>query len=267
MERLKSQNESRFVFIVSFPRSGTTALGSILQQPGTQIHYHGEFFGVNDWKAMSTKISHHYPSLILKYIIGFLLQKQKWRPYLFESLRLDPDKALRALAKVSGIHVFKIFPTHIYDKSLEALIGKFRPDILFIRRNHLDRLVSLKKALATQIWHGRPTESVEVEINQRELNDYIFGYENFYQRTYLCAETFKVKILDVDYESLFASDKIEEALNFILANSKTASFLETRPKTLKQDSSDSSQQNFLRSTSQNEVRRTIADYNFRPIGN
>jgi len=257
-----SHTESRFVFVVSFPRSGTTALGSLLQQPRADVNYYGEFFALNFWNADRSKF---YPFFLPRYILGLLLQKRKWSFYLFERLKLNPEKALSALVDIPGIHVFKIFPTHLYDRTLESLIEKFKPDILFLRRNHLDRLVSHKKAKATGIWHGISTDSVEIEIDEIELNDFISGYENFYQKMNCCAVLNSVKIMDIDYENLFEPPVISAVLNFILADSVKVENLNIKPRTLKQDSTGASQQAYLRKVSTENVEKKISDFNFAKI--
>ena len=261
----KADTGSRFVFVISFPRSGTTALGSLLQQPSAEINYHGEFFALNHWNKTLREISKFYPFFMRRYFIGYLLQKRKWRYYQFEHLKLSPDKALSALAKIPGTHVFKIFPFHIYDQSLEAAIKKFKPDILFLRRNHLDRLVSHKKAMATGVWHGVSTASVEVEIDEKQLNKYMADYENFYQKMKLCADSISAKVLDVEYETLFNPGNIEMVMEFILADPKKVANLNVKPRTLKQDASDASQQAFLQKISSNGVKKEISDFNFHRI--
>ena len=261
----KADTGSRFVFVISFPRSGTTALGSLLQQPSAEINYHGEFFALNHWNKTLREISKFYPFFMRRYFIGYLLQKRKWRYYQFEHLKLSPDKALSALAQIPGTHVFKIFPFHIYDQSLEAAIKKFKPDILFLRRNHLDRLVSHKKAMATGVWHGVSTASVEVEIDEKQLNKYMADYENFYQKMKLCADSISAKVLDVEYETLFNPGNIEMVMEFILADPKKVANLNVKPRTLKQDASDASQQAYLEKISSNGVKKEISDFNFRRI--
>ena len=261
----KADTGSRFVFVISFPRSGTTALGSLLQQPSAEINYHGEFFALNHWNKTLREISKFYPFFMRRYFIGYLLQKRKWRYYQFEHLKLSPDKALSALAQIPGTHVFKIFPFHIYDQSLEAAIKKFKPDILFLRRNHLDRLVSHKKAMATGVWHGVSTASVEVEIDEKQLNKYMTDYENFYQKMKLCADSISAKVLDVEYETLFNPGNIEMVMEFILADPKKVASLNVKPRTLKQDASDASQQAFLQKISSNGVKKEISDFNFHRI--
>ena len=265
ISKSKADTGSRFVFVISFPRSGTTALGSLLQQPSAQINYHGEFFALNHWNKTLREISKFYPFFLRRYFVGYLLQKRKWRYYQFEHLKLNPDKALSALAKIPGTHVFKIFPFHIYDQSLEAAIKKYKPDILFLRRNHLDRLVSHKKAMATGVWHGVSTASVEVEIDEKQLNKYMADYQDFYQKMKLCADSISAKVLDVEYETLFNPGNIEMVMEFILADPKKVANLNVKPRTLKQDASDASQQAFLQKISSNGVKKEISDFNFHRI--
>ena len=265
ISKSKADTGSRFVFVISFPRSGTTALGSLLQQPSAEINYHGEFFALNHWNKTLREISKFYPFFLRRYFVGYLLQKRKWRYYQFEHLKLNPDKALSALAKIPGTHVFKIFPFHIYDQSLEAAIKKYKPDILFLRRNHLDRLVSHKKAMATGVWHGVSTASVEVEIDEKQLNKYMADYQNFYQKMKLCADSISAKVLDVEYETLFNPGNIEMVMEFILADPKKVANLNVKPRTLKQDASDASQQAFLQKISSNGVKKEISDFNFHRI--
>jgi LPS sulfotransferase NodH len=194
-----------------------------------------------------------------------LLQQRKWRYYLFERLKLSPEKTLSSLVDIPGIHVFKIFPTHLCDQSLESIIEKFKPDILFLRRNHLDRLVSHKKANSTGIWHGVSTDSVEIEIDEIELNDFITTYEKFHRKMYRCAVSNSVKIMDVEYENLFEAPVTSAVLNFILGDSEKVENLNIKPRTLKQDSTGASQQAYLRKVSTDSVKKKISDFNFPKV--
>ena len=60
--------KSKLVFIMSFPRSGTTALGSLLKQPETGFSYYGEFFAFNQW----SKINQFTPLRFSLYCPGFV---------------------------------------------------------------------------------------------------------------------------------------------------------------------------------------------------
>ncbi len=264
-KHLSSHAESRFVFIISFPRSGTTALGTLLEQPGAKVNYFGEFFALNHWNRNVFEKSKFYPFFLVRYIVGLVLQKKSWRLYLFERLKLNPEKVLSALVDTPGTHVFKIFPTHLNDRTMEIIIEKFKPDILFLRRNHLDRLVSHKKAMATGLWHGVSTDSVDVEIDEGELSDFISGYEDFYRKMNECAFSNSLKVIDVEYESLFEPEIISSVLSFILEDPDKAKDLNLKPRTLKQDSGNDNQKSYLGRVSNNHMKKTISDFNFPKI--
>ena len=55
------QVESKIVFVLSFPRSGTHAIGSLLSNDQVGFHYYGEFFIFNAWnkKLIATIHSFH----------------------------------------------------------------------------------------------------------------------------------------------------------------------------------------------------------------
>ena len=265
LKQPKLNPDSRFVFVISFPRSGTTALGSLLQQPTADVNYHGEFFALNHWSKRLWIVSMYYPFFAIRFFIGYLIQKRKWRYYQFEYLKLNSEKALSALATIPGTHVFKIFPYHIHDESLERAINKFKPDIMFLRRNHLDRLVSHKKAMVTGVWHGVSTDSVEIDLDPKQLETYVNDYQIFYKKMHEVATSNSLRILDVGYENLFQSETIKSVMSFLLADEKKAAAVNVKPRTLKQDSTGASQQAFLEKISNNGQKKELSDFNFHRI--
>ena len=242
--------------MISFPRSGTTALGSLIEQSETEVNYFGEIFCGGFWNR---KRSRYFPFFPIRYRLGILLQRKKWS---FSSLQLNPDKILFTLADIPGTHVMKIFSDHLNVRMLESVMEKFKPDILFLRRNHLNRLVSLKKVKATGRWHGINTESVEIEIDEKELNDFIVRTEDFYHKIYQCASSNRLKIMDVEYEKLFDPDIISEVLNFIVGDPEKVKRVSLKPRTLKQDPGNAIQQSYLSKVSNDSVKKTISDFHF-----
>ncbi|CAB4543612.1 unannotated protein [freshwater metagenome] len=257
--------QSRLVFVISFPRSGTTALGSLLQQPEAKMNYHGEFFAFNHWSQAVSPLSKTYPLFSLRFFIGHFRQKRKWKYYCYEASRLSPDKTMSAIMEIPGDHVFKIFPFHLSDKALTDLIEKYRPDIMFLRRNHLDRLVSHRKAMATGTWHGVATEGVEVEIPVKLINKYMEDYVNFYTLMKKTAVASECKIIDIEYEHLFEPETTKKVLEFITGDPARVAALNIKPRTLKQDTQDLSQQAFFEKLAKEGIQKEISDFDFRKI--
>ena len=266
LDRAKTKKKSRFVFVVSFPRSGTTALGSLLKQPEAQVNYHGEFFALNHWSSSMAELTKRYPFFSYRYKREFSAQKKSWKYYRFEEARLNPALTFDALKDIPGVHVFKIFPFHLYDKSLMDAIEIYKPDIMFLRRNHLDRLVSHKKAMATGVWHGVSTDEVEVDIPEEQLNKYIKDYETFYSLMHQKAISSGCSIIDIEYEHLFEEATIKKVLEFIVGSADKVSQMNVVPRTLKQGTQDASQQAFLKKLAEKGVQKSVEDFDFHRIG-
>ena len=250
--------KSKIVFVVSFPRSGTHALGSLLAKQEVGFHYYGEFFIFNAWNSQIGKINRYYPFFSLRFFINFRGQRRKWKYLRFEKTSLNAQKTLRSIAKLPGVHVIKIFPQHFTDPLLQSLIAEFKPHIIFLRRNHLDRFVSHKKANATGNWHTSSTSDVEIDLNPTEFDRFIKNYSQFYEDTLRCAQASGCAILDLDFKDLHNPEKVRQMQQFAQFDGFSDwDKLVVAPTTRKQDSSNKVQEQFLA-----ETGKTYADYEF-----
>ena len=250
--------KSKIVFVVSFPRSGTHALGSLLAKQEVGFHYYGEFFIFNAWNSQIGKINRYYPFFSLRFFINFRGQRRKWKYLRFEKTSLNAQKTLRSITKLPGVHVIKIFPQHFTDPLLQSLIAEFKPHIIFLRRNHLDRFVSHKKANATGNWHTSSTSDVEIDLNPTEFDRFIKNYSQFYEDTLRCAKASGCAILDLDFKDLHNPEKVRQMQQFAQFDGFSDwDKLVVAPTTRKQDSSNKVQEQFLAKTG-----KTYADYEF-----
>ena len=250
--------KSKIVFVVSFPRSGTHALGSLLAKQEVGFHDYGEFFIFNAWNSQIGKINRYYPFFSLRFFINFRGQRRKWKYLRFEKTSLNAQKTLRSITKLPGVHVIKIFPQHFTDPLLQSLIAEFKPHIIFLRRNHLDRFVSHKKANATGNWHTSSTSDVEIDLNPTEFDRFIKNYSQFYEDTLRCAKASGCAILDLDFKDLHNPEKVRQMQQFAQFDGFSDwDKLVVAPTTRKQDSSNKVQEQFLAKTG-----KTYADYEF-----
>jgi hypothetical protein len=258
--------KSKLVFVMSFPRSGTTALASILTQPGTPFTYHGEFFAFNYWGKGIERITHRYPFFSWRYYLNFHQQKISWKYYRFEETSLDPVKTIDALMQTPGIHILKVFPNHLYDESLRKIIAKHKPHIVFLRRNHLDRMVSHRKANKSGTWHGVSTDDQTVDIDPADLNEHIEKFSVFYSDHLKFATEQRCQILDIGYESAFEPQVMRSILKFMAwEDSQEVETMSIAPKTLKQDTKHVSQDNYIDKLRKSGITKTIADFDFEKI--
>lgn len=250
--RTPALSESKIVFVLSFPRSGTHAIGSLLSNDHVGFHYYGEFFIFNAWNKNIEKINRFYPFFSFRYSQNLKQQRKSWSYNKFETTSLDAHRTLSALKKIPGIHVIKIFPQHLPDDLLESLISEFKPHVIFLRRNHLDRFVSHKKANATGKWHTTSTSDLVINLDAAELNRFVTDFTNFYTRYLRFAKAQECQILDVDFDDLHSPDKVREIQSFAhFEGFSDWENLPLAPTTVKQDRSNKVQDDFLVSMGKN----------------
>ena len=249
---------SKLVLIISFPRSGTHALASMINHNQVALNYYGEFFIFNQLSPVVEHLNKYIPFFSWRYFINTRRQKRQWVHYRFEKTTLNPIKTIEKILLFPGTHTIKIFPEHLHLETLEKIIQKFKPHIIFLRRNHLDRYVSLKKANASGKWHKVDSSSLEIEVNASELDKYIQDYIKFYNSVKTFALASKCEILDLEFKELSNQQKVEEIQRFVaIYGNKGLDTLPKQPTTTKMDKASISQDKFLA-----KVGKRIEDYDF-----
>lgn len=253
--------KSKIVFVVSFPRSGTHAIGSLLSNEKVGFRYYGEFFIFNAWNSQIERINRFYPFFSLRYSLNLRKQRKSWKYYKFETTSLDAHRTMAAIQSLPGIHIIKIFPQHLSDPTLQSIIKEFKPHVIFLRRNHLDRFVSHKKANASGKWHTASTSDVVINLDPREFEKFITNYTEFYTDYLHFAKEQSCPILDVDFVDLQNPEKVREIQKFAQFDDFSDwDQLTLVPTTVKQDKSSKVQEDFLA-----EIGKDISDYNFKAV--
>lgn len=238
--------KSKIVFVVSFPRSGTHAIGSLLSNEEVGFRYYGEFFIFNAWNSQIERINRFYPFFSLRYSLNLRKQRKGWKYYRFETTSLDAHRTMAAIQSLPGIHIIKIFPQHLSDPLLQSIISEFKPHIIFLRRNHLDRFVSHKKANASGKWHTASTSDLVIDLDPREFDTFIKNYSKFYSDYLHFTKAQGCQILDVDFVDLLNPDKVREIQRFAqFEGFSDWDKLALAPTTVKQDRSSTVQEDFL----------------------
>jgi hypothetical protein len=253
--------KSKIVFVISFPRSGTHAIGSLLSNEKVGFRYYGEFFIFNAWNSQIERINRFYPFFSLRYSLNLRKQRKSWKYYKFETTSLDAHRTMAAIQSLPGIHIIKIFPQHLSDPTLQSIIKEFKPHVIFLRRNHLDRFVSHKKANASGKWHTASTSDVVINLDPREFEKFITNYTEFYTNYLHFAKEQGCPILDVDFVDLQNPEKVREIQKFAQFDDfSNWDQLTLVPTTVKQDKSSKVQEDFLA-----EIGKDISDYNFKAV--
>ena len=253
--------KSKIVFVVSFPRSGTHAIGSLLSNEKVDFRYYGEFFIFNAWNSQIERINRFYPFFSLRYSLNLRKQRKSWKYYKFETTSLDAHRTMAAIQSLPGIHIIKVFPQHLSDPILQSIIAEFKPHIIFLRCNHLDRFVSHKKANASGKWHTASTSDLVIKLDPREFETFITNYTKFYTDYLRFAKEEGCTILDVDFVDLQNPGKVREIQKFAqFEGFSDWDQLTLAPTTVKQDESSIVQDEFLA-----EIGKEISDYDFKAV--
>lgn len=254
--------DSKIVFVLSFPRSGTHAIGSLLTSAPLGFYYYGEFFIFNAWNSKIEKFNQYYPFFSLRYALNLKKQRRGWKYDRWETTSLDARKTLATIKKIPGTHIIKIFPQHLSDPLLKSLIAEFQPHIIFLRRNHLDRFVSHKKANATGKWHSAPTSDVVVDLKVKEFDRFIANYTAFYNLYAEYAPSVGCQVLDIGFDDLRDPAMVRQIQEFTALPGFTQwSELPKAPTTVKQDKSSKVQDDFLAS-----MGKKLTDFDFPKVG-
>jgi hypothetical protein len=168
---------------------------------------------------------------------------------------------MAAIQSLPGIHIIKIFPQHLSDPTLQSIIAEFKPHIIFLRRNHLDRFVSHKKANASGKWHTASTSDLVIDLDPREFETFITNYTKFYSDYLHFTKAQGCQILDVDFVDLLNPDKVREIQKFAQFDGFSDwDKLTLAPTTVKQDRSSKVQEDFLAKTG-----KSHKDYEFMAV--
>ena len=237
--------KSKLVLIISFPRSGTHALASMINHDQIGMHYYGEFFIFNQWSPIVEYLNKYIPFFSWRYFLNTRRQKKHWMHYRFESTTLDPLKTIDKMLAFPGTHTLKIFPEHLKIETLQKIITTFQPHILILRRNHLDRYISLKKANASGNWHAVDSSNTHIEIVEHELTKYIANYVDWYSTLKKSAVSNKCQIMDIDFVQLRDSETTTKIQEFVSIDGVGLDSLPKAPTTTKMDKSSKIQDDYL----------------------
>lgn len=241
----KKHPKSKLVLIISFPRSGTHALASMINHDRIGMHYYGEFFIFNQWSPIVEYLNKYIPFFSWRYFLNTRRQKKHWMHYRFESTTLDPLKTIDKMLVFPGTHTLKIFPEHLKIETLQKIISTFQPHILILRRNHLDRYISLKKANVSGKWHAVDSSNTHIEIVEHELTKYIANYVDWYSTLKKSAVSNKCQIMDIDFAQLRDTETTTKIQEFVSIDGVGLDSLPKAPTTTKMDKSSKIQDDYL----------------------
>lgn len=179
--------------------------GSVLEKLSNRgIFYYGELFGAFTSRREIANIAVHYRAFGLQYLKIFWQQRKagSHHAFAFEDNGVDVARVFHCMTKTPGIHVVKIFPRHIRWSTLEKVLEDYRPYVIFIRRNHYERFVSLQRAKTSGKWARQEYGDQQVEISVNELDEFQKTTEEWYARAKAATCRIGLEFDDLSYRDL-----------------------------------------------------------------
>jgi hypothetical protein len=217
----ESQEPAKFIFVLSQPRSGTTAFQNFIGQSSDDFVIAGELFN-----AVMKGRMHD----ILRGPFSWLttVNSKKDRASRLEYKALLNSNAV-AIMKTLKYHsrfagrtvVIKIFAVHLKINTLATLLEEFRPDVIFLRRSFLFTFLSIKKAKNSGpgSWSHRDSSDQLVDLELEELHDYIGESDVWFDQVLSKVEELNLAKTDLSYSGIFESgEQIATLEEFLSSN-------------------------------------------------
>jgi hypothetical protein len=177
------------------------------------VHYYGELFAAISIEPQIGAIMGRYWGLLPKYVVSFFRQKNDWRPFALEEPGADIQRILSVLKSLPGIHIIKVFPSHLQPETLELVLSQFTHSVIFVRRNHLQRYVSLQRAKLSGEWTTTKYENLEITVDDSEFVKFQQGAVDWYSDTKEKITQLGLDIIDVDYEEILSVEGLRTTIS------------------------------------------------------
>lgn len=215
-----SQSKKRFIFVVSAPRSGTTAFLDLFTKSSTKFINGNELFRGYGNVELTKIISDEF------LWFGDLRKTKKSSPKMFEvyqnKMNLAAESILQLILDTDAfqkkVFVVKIFHDHLSKEALEVVLKNYASHVIFLRRRMLYSYISKLKALATNKWINKDTSSQRVFLDERFLSEYVQDTEKWFYETQQLTRTLSIPVLELTYEELFESKNYPVSLKKFIKN-------------------------------------------------
>ncbi len=173
-----------------------------MENVGFPFTYYGELFAAISEAPGVGVISANYPGFRWTYIRAFLQQRRQWTMRTFEDLGMSSERILQIMSAHPGVNVVKVFPRHLSDEKIAELLQTFKPHVLFLRRNHHDRFISIERAKQTGEWQNAQYANVDITIDEVQFESFRSGAEAWYRTQKELCLSLGLSVTDVSYEEL-----------------------------------------------------------------
>ncbi len=196
--------------VVSIARSGTNALGNVIQCSRAEVNYLGEVFMGSSTGMREGELSSSFP--------WFAAGHPELRKDMPWPQRSETERAFAAtmsdhvveftsalLASRQGRTLIKIFPDHLHPAAFVELLRVFRPRLLILRRDMVFTYISGLRAAQARSWWGADLTEVAYMVRDREALAYGRKCDNWIHLAAAVADRLKLEHHWLTYSGLFTN--------------------------------------------------------------
>jgi len=205
--------------MISVARSGTNALGQVIQGEVPELNWLNEYYLGGGWSNFSSAdlsekfpwFTEHSPERIEK--ISPQRRMHAFKDFCVSVSEHAVDLTRIALEGGRGRTLIKIFPEQLLPSALQEVLHTFRPRVLFVRRELIFSYVSRLRAnnldaindTYASSWMNKDVTDVKFNIDERDTAHYVAQCDHWFDTVAALASELGLQRAFVTYRGLFES--------------------------------------------------------------
>ena len=195
----------KFIFVLSQPRSGTTAFQDIVGRSSLGFAIAGELFNGYLGGPIADILRSSFPWIQRDNSKTQSLSQSEFSTLmdinaktLLETMQNNPKLAGKTV-------VVKIFSDHLSNERLIDLLAIFRPDVIVLRRVLFFTFLSEQKAMNSGLGAWTQVDSSDrlIKVDERKISSYITNSDVWFNWIKKAVESLKLVNIDITYSGIF----------------------------------------------------------------
>jgi lipopolysaccharide biosynthesis glycosyltransferase len=187
------RSSSDLVLVVSAPRSGTNAFGSLIRSGYPQATWAGEAYGGAPEGSIHEQLKAEF----------------SWyaRPATSAFARgINQDAAAltrRIMELADGPTAIKLFGPQLSPAAFDAVLEEFSPRLIVLRRVNLFSCVSMRRSANTGVWFREELTDVSVQLQDQAVAAYTKNLDRWFDRVEDRIESYGLDALWMTYSQVY----------------------------------------------------------------